>query len=217
MAPTPAMGTVEHQDRPQDRQQHLRGGDGLRGGPDPTGPAAIAERDDPGGGGPAARRGPHSNTGTPAPAPHGGTKAPSHGRDGVREERGTARPLGAAVQRTVQSDQQRAQVLQHRHWWAASGGHGGPPQAAHGDVSINTGCPASQRAATGGKAAAADIAPQPAQEDTFPGPTSDNRRPPGTRAARAGKIRPLSDKQVITQRSRGSSVVPPIDQPPSSL
>ena len=89
----------------------------------------------------------------------------------------------------------------------AAGGHSGPPQTAHRDVSVDTSCPATQ-----GAAATADNAPQPAQEGTFPGPASNNRRPAGAREAPASEIRPLSDKQ-----SRGSSVVPPIDQSPPSL
>ena len=179
------MGPVEHQDCPQDRQQHLRGGDGLRGGPYTASAAAVTDRDDPGGGGPTTRGDPHSDKRTPTSAPHGGPGTPCYGGDGVREKRGSARPLGTALQRSVQSHKQGAQVLHHRHRGAAAGGHGGPPQTAHGDGSVNTSRPTAQRATTGGEAAATDIAPQPAQEGTFPGPASDNRRPAGARTAPA--------------------------------
>ncbi len=47
------------------------------------------------------------------------------------------------------------------------------------------------------RAAAADDAPQPAQEGTFPGPASDNRRPASAGTATASKIRPLSDNTKV--------------------
>jgi hypothetical protein len=94
-------------------------------------------------------------------------------------------------QRPVQSDKQGAYVLQHRR--TAAGCHGGPPQTAYGNSSLNTSSASPQGAATGGKTADTDNAPQPAQEDTFPRPASDNRRTASARTTPASKIRPLSD------------------------
>jgi hypothetical protein len=91
--PHQQLGPTEHQDCPQDRQQHVRGGGGVRSRPNPAGPAFIAERDIPGSGRPAASRGSHNNEGATTPTPNGGPGTPGSRRDGVHEKRETAGPL----------------------------------------------------------------------------------------------------------------------------